>query len=54
MTSTVEFVLVLFGLLGTALIIAGVVTVQLRKRAHSRRLKRHFSSKNQAGRPTQS
>ena len=54
MESAIEFILVLLGVSICVLILAGLITANLRKRAHSRRLKRHFASKNQAGRPTQS
>jgi hypothetical protein len=54
MTSVVEFVLVLAGVSIAALAAGGFGTYYFRKRAHARRLKRHFASKTQAGRPTQS
>ncbi len=54
MNSAIEFALVLLGVSIPAMVGAAFVAVHLRRRAHARRLKRHFSSKNQPGRPTQS
>ena len=45
MTSAVEFLLVLAGAMVAAVVVGGFVVYQYRKRAHSRRLKRHFNAK---------
>lgn len=54
MAGAVEFivllVIVMIGVLG----IGGFLAFYLRKRAHARRIKRHFAAKVQTGRPTQS
>jgi hypothetical protein len=53
-TSEVEFIVYLLGILFVTLIVGGVAAYKLRKRAYERRIKNHFKSKTQPGRPTQS
>ena len=54
MTSEIEFIAYLLGTLFVSLIIVGVAVYKLKKRAYARRIKNHFKSKTQPGRPTQS
>ena len=53
MDSQMDSVVMLLGTLlaGAAIVVGG--TVYWRKRAKAQRLKKHFNSKTQAGRPTQ-
>lgn len=54
MKSELEFIVYLVGLLTLTLLIVGVAVYKLKKRAYERRIKNHFKSKTQPGRPTQS
>lgn len=53
MSDVLEFVLILTGTLLISIVVVGVIWVRLRARAEARRIKQHFASKRQPGRPTQ-
>ncbi len=54
MSSAIEFVVILLTVMVAVLGFGIFATVRFRKVAHTKRLKRHFASKVQDGRPTHS
>ncbi len=53
MSEALEFVLLLFVGLLIAMVCGILIAVKWRARMEARRIKRHFASKRQPGRPTQ-
>ncbi len=54
MKSELQFIIYMLGIMSVTLIVVGFATYKLRKRAYERRIRKHFKSKTQPGRPTQS